>query len=1441
MKKMMMLILATAIALSAAFVPMDKASTVATNQYKNYCADVSAKGANIVNVVENKYEGQTTWYAFEFEQGGFVIVSADDTVRPILGYSDHGKVTSLDTKGGQNFKEWFNKYDREIAFMRNNGEVDVIAQKTWKDIENNVFPTTKASIVVDALIRSQWDQVWPWNANAPLKGGEETYVGCIATAMVQILRYHQWPDVGVGSSTSYTPFTGTTLPATDFTTHTWNYSLMPEILDASYGYYPEPWYTSTSSTEENEELALQSYWAGLSVNMVYGTSADGGSMANMSGAANALRDHWKGTVVGPSSFSTPAAGAIDGSFTTIKAQLDAGRPWQWAGGAHSFNLDGYRDDTWYHFNWGWWGSFDGWFHRSSLIPGGIGSGGDDGDFTDGQMGLTYTPLGQATFPATTISGSVSGYTVTINWAAQTNATGYMLFARGDDFTDEMELVTTSTGTSHVMTEVPAGMYYYRVKVKYATGESNWSNIYTATVITNPNLNPPMGVNAVVVGRTNIDLTWIAPYAGKLDFYEGFEGSLDLPAGWTYKASGVDQGWLPDQDTYGFVANITEITHWLADYDKMLAAGVNNFFLNSSQMPDGDPAPTSPEVLMWGWLLSPKATMDASNTIKYWGRFRILDALGAVPAQPAAGWPAYDIVSYMGNYTEIGTTRITHRIHQSFVINSVATNNVWDRQESVSLATAATEYTRVGFKFKENVYSTCVDDIIIGSTSTIPAAPIGYQVYRNGSLAATINSGTTYAWTDTAFADGLNSYYVLAVRSPAIPSIKSNYKNVTMDANPKPGFLIGNVTSYTTANLSWYAPYHNIPMWYSNAFPADCDDISAYDGTINMNYRRTVFRAEELGFYYPITLDSIAAGFYNDGTWTTSTFTFRVWLDSNDPVAPTVLYTSPLQTAVHNKITTVALPTPLVINENFDIEIITTAALGTPWCMAKSVINTHSYFKYDDGTGVAYSWGISGGGYWQEYSHMAYIHSSTPPAIAKDVRIIDDGEPRPEVKSGWTTTTAPIEAKAMVLDKPRVIKDITKDTSKAMSYYKIYRDDVYQGQTTSLSWQQTSVPSGDHSYGVAAYYANPTGESAYSEETGTEITMGFGLPPVIGVPATINPTTAPDTSTSTSFNIANTGEAGLHYSMSNAYVGYQAPGADYHTNNFQSGLVYTNSGAGSWVTGTGGTWNGSTTCAAHTTQSTAIMTSPAFSTDAALSDLYLDFDQTCTYVNGSSRKVEYFDGAAWNQIYYVTAAVTGHQKIWIPVKATNTQLRFTSVNTKSGGTTASWRVDNIVVSSGEVPYSWLSFDSPTDGTVAGAGSNTINLTCDAANLVAATYEANITITSDDPINPSKVVNVQFLVTSGGGPIVPGVPNLTTSMSGTNVVLTWGAAADADIYDVYYSADPYGTFTLQESTTNLTRSYAVGTNSKMFYFVKSRNATKVATAPQFIQIAKPASAR
>jgi len=165
--------------------------------------------------------------------------------------------------------------------------------------------------------------------------------------------------------------------------------------------------------------------------------------------------------------------------------------------------------------------------------------------------------------------------------------------------------------------------------------------------------------------------------------------------------------------------------------------------------------------------------------------------------------------------------------------------------------------------------------------------------------------------------------------------------------------------------------------------------------------------------------------------------------------------------------------------------------------------------------------------------------------------------------------------------------------------------------------------------------------------------------------------------------------------------------------------------------------------------------------------------------------------------------------------------------------------------------WFSWVSATSGTVAGGSSATITCGYDATTLAEGEYHGEVTITSDDPVNPTTVAPVVLTVGSTG-PVIPAAPSIIgTSIVSGNLRITWDIdPVDADVtkYYIYSSSLPYGTFTKIGETSNNTTGYydytSVATNSKMFFYVTGWNATK-GEAPATIEIrkpiAKPASAK
>jgi hypothetical protein len=120
----------------------------------------------------------------------------------------------------------------------------------------------------------------------------------------------------------------------------------------------------------NLELAEILYHLGVSVDMVYGP--DGSGMYNHK-AAFSLRTYFK---------YSPETQYVFRDSTTMDwdslliSHLDQRIPMYYAGwsvpniNGHAFICDGYQGTDFYHFNWGWSGSYNGYFYTDNLTPGG---------------------------------------------------------------------------------------------------------------------------------------------------------------------------------------------------------------------------------------------------------------------------------------------------------------------------------------------------------------------------------------------------------------------------------------------------------------------------------------------------------------------------------------------------------------------------------------------------------------------------------------------------------------------------------------------------------------------------------------------------------------------------------------------------------------------------------------------------------------------------------------------------------------------------------------------------------------------------------------------------------------------------------------------------------------------------------------------------------------
>ena len=299
------------------------------------------------------------YYVFNVSNGeGFVIVAGDDRVKPILAYSTTGKYNPNDVADG--FQYTLNGFRNEIQYVREHNlsaTPDIIAE--WRSVNNtgslNRGRQTRA--VVEPLCQTLWNQNYPWNSQCPEDpegDGGYVYAGCAATAMGMVMKYWDWPERGNGSH-SYNP-DGYAQQSANFGETEYHFELMPLALD------------STSSEEEIFYVAQLLHHLGIALDMQYSPNGSGASAFSI---YTAFQSYFRYNRDFP---EINAGGIIPGYGYTNEewAQmlkdggLDEHLPILYCGsddggaGGHAFVCDGYDENDYFHFNWGWSGRDNAW-------------------------------------------------------------------------------------------------------------------------------------------------------------------------------------------------------------------------------------------------------------------------------------------------------------------------------------------------------------------------------------------------------------------------------------------------------------------------------------------------------------------------------------------------------------------------------------------------------------------------------------------------------------------------------------------------------------------------------------------------------------------------------------------------------------------------------------------------------------------------------------------------------------------------------------------------------------------------------------------------------------------------------------------------------------------------------------------------------------------------
>lgn len=264
----------------------------------------------------------------------FVIVSSDDRLLKILGYSDNG-MFDPDT-APEGLLDMLSGYDEQYKLI--------------KDKLSNAASTSSRSATepIAPMIQTKWGQMTPYNNECPVNkranDGSKCASGCVATAMAQVMNYYKYPNVGKGIYLYQSATQGHILMQ-DFSNTSFDWSKLTNN------------YNESSSEESKTEVAKLMKACGISVSMDYGQSSDGSSGAAPTDIPYAMINYFgynNNVNYKNKDYYTP-----EEWNSMIMEELNAGRPILYGGfdsnyrNGHRFILDGCDENGLYHFNFGW--------------------------------------------------------------------------------------------------------------------------------------------------------------------------------------------------------------------------------------------------------------------------------------------------------------------------------------------------------------------------------------------------------------------------------------------------------------------------------------------------------------------------------------------------------------------------------------------------------------------------------------------------------------------------------------------------------------------------------------------------------------------------------------------------------------------------------------------------------------------------------------------------------------------------------------------------------------------------------------------------------------------------------------------------------------------------------------------------------------------------------
>ena len=338
-------------------------------------------GTQVRNVETFADDSGPAYYIVYLQPSGFVIVPADDLVEPIVGFADDG----LYEPSAENPLGALVAADlsARIALVRDRSDLRKEAQT-----ESHESPDSKwrrfielaqdrsggfelmvlmhpGDIRVLPLVQSKWSQAtacdeYCYNYYTPF----HYPAGCVATAMAQLMRYHEYPTAPIGVREFIINVSGSRGGQKAFTRggdglggpYEWDVMVL------------QPQYNCDELTEANRQaVGALCYDAGVAIKTAYASNNSGAMMPDVKEALVSVFQYGNAVLA-----YDPESGIHLGLMEMINPNLDAGAPVILAVTdpceailAHALVCDGYGYESatlYHHLNMGWHGVDDAWYN-----------------------------------------------------------------------------------------------------------------------------------------------------------------------------------------------------------------------------------------------------------------------------------------------------------------------------------------------------------------------------------------------------------------------------------------------------------------------------------------------------------------------------------------------------------------------------------------------------------------------------------------------------------------------------------------------------------------------------------------------------------------------------------------------------------------------------------------------------------------------------------------------------------------------------------------------------------------------------------------------------------------------------------------------------------------------------------------------------------------------